>query len=188
MVLASRGCERPCGPADGPGLSAALALRHLGPVLPPEGLLFSLTQVTFQPFPLPFLCPLLNSAHAGGVGGGQGGRTCPPPSQGSLNSLHPSSFRSVPAPPRPCRSWGWPCFPVLGPLPRLPAARLQRVVGQTVIEPTPPTPRRLRLRGGKGTRFLVCTNVPCGLVASLAVRNDFSPPQPSRGEATGAGG
>lgn len=83
--------------ADGPGLRAALAPRHVGPVLPREGLLFSLTQVTFQPFPLPSFSALSSTQPMLGVWVVvREGGCVPPPSQGSLNSLHPSSLRSVP--------------------------------------------------------------------------------------------
>lgn len=73
------------------------------------GALFSLTQVTFQPFPLPSSA-LSSTQPMVGVGG-QGGREgVPPPPQGSLNSLHPSSSNPVPPlhPYMPKR--GWPVF------------------------------------------------------------------------------
>lgn len=46
-------------------------------------------------------------------------------------------------------------------------------MGQAVHEP--PTLAGACVCQKRGAPFLVCTDVPCGLVAPLAVRSDFSP-------------
>lgn len=110
-----------CGfarPAAGVGASAG------GPALPPGGL-FSLTQVTFQPFPLP--SSALSSAQPmGGVVVREGGS---PTTFSGQPQLPPSLLLASCAPLHPtCRSWAGLCS-VVGPLPCLPAVRLRGVEG-----------------------------------------------------------
>lgn len=56
--------------------------------------------------PTPLLCPLLNSASGGCAWSGREG--VPPPSQGSLNSLHPASLHPVPPLHPSMPKLGWP--------------------------------------------------------------------------------
>lgn len=89
------GCTWPAAGAAGvraswsssPQLGVSRAPRRSGLCFLPGGLSFSLTQVTFQPFPVPCFAALPSDSADLGVGvGGQGGRECLPPSQGSWDS------------------------------------------------------------------------------------------------------
>lgn len=71
------------------------APRRSGLCFLPGGLSFSLTQVTFQPFPVPRFAALPSDSADLGVGG-QGGRECLPPSQGSRDGHPPSTLCPLP--------------------------------------------------------------------------------------------
>lgn len=155
----------------------APALKHLSSVLPSiPGLPFPLTQVTFQPLPFPSFFALPSDSANPDVGG-QGGRERPttfsgqpstpdaiPPS--TLSPLHPPSVLQLGLTLFSCQGdlchvFLWSCCS-----------------GWCIRVWTSPTPwqEAVSARGG-GTQFLVYTNVPRGLVASLAVRSDRSPLQ-----------
>nr|KAF6369428.1 hypothetical protein mMyoMyo1_010766 [Myotis myotis] len=92
-----------------------------GPALPPGGSVLS-DSGDLSALPTPLFCPPLSSANGGCGWSGREG--VPPPSQGSLNSLHPSSLHPVPPLHPTCRSWAGLCS-VVGPLPCLPAVRVR---------------------------------------------------------------
>lgn len=138
----------------------------------PQGLLFSLTQVTFQPFPLPSFFALPSDSAKPDLGvGGQRGREHPTTFSGQpLTSGHPSSFHSA-SPPRP------PAMLQLGlTLLSCGGTSAMSSCGQATADggsgytQAPHPGWGLCLPGG-GAPFLVCTEV----VAPLAVRRDFSP-------------
>ena len=88
-LVASPGQSQACKPVR-VCCAPARARRHLCPVPPPPGLLFSLTQVTFQPFCLPSFSALpFNSANQTWAWVVREGGSVPPPSQGSPRLLTP---------------------------------------------------------------------------------------------------
>lgn len=125
--------------------------------------------------PTPLFCPLLSSANGGC--GGQGGRE-------SHHLLRAASTPSIPPPCILCPSaphmpkLGWPVFCVLwwG----LCRVFLQsgcggwREVGVGCAQAQAASSTGCVCQR-EGTHFLVCTNVPCGLVTPLAVRSGFCP-------------
>lgn len=140
--------------------------------LEPQGLLFSLTQVTFQPFPLPSFFALPSDSAKPDLGvGGQRGREHPTTFSGQpLTSGHPSSFHSV-SPPRPpaMLQLGLTLLSCGGTSAMSSCGRATADGGSGYTQ-APHPGWGLCLPGG-GAPFLVCTEV----VAPLAVRRDFSP-------------
>lgn len=167
LRLASRRCARVC--ADVRGSEA------LGPCASSLRGSCSLTQVTFQPFPLPSFSAFPSRSAMLGirVGGREGGV-----SHLLRAALTPDTLPHVlcllPTHPRRC-GWGWPCRPV-GDLCHVFLWPGCSGWGSGCPQALPHAPGKgLCLPGGRGTRSLVCTNLPCGLVAPPAMRNDSSP-------------